>query len=584
MLTHKIIFSYMKKLLSSIFFLAVTLGAVAQSSTTISIHPTTTYQTIRSFGASDCWTADYVGRYFSDTEKEKAARWLFSADTNANGNPQGIALSQWRVNLGAGSSTQGDNSNVADKTRRTDCFLSADGRTYDWTHAQGQQWFMQKAKSYGVPQFLLFSNAPLIYYTSNGLANNKGGKSAGSILKIGCYDDFADYLAECARHFTAQGYNIAYIDPVNEPAFDWADSQEGTPWTNAQIASLARQLDKALTAKNLSTQILIPEASAWDRLYQPCADYNGRASNQIEAFWNKANTTTYIGGLQHLAPVAAAHSYWTYGTDEDLVNVRTKVAQAVSAQGLEAAQTEWSLLGDAPASSTGFPASYDLAGSMDLALYMGKIIYADLVYANVSSWSYWTAMAQEQWSQKSRFYLLRLNAAGDTGRESYGDIQKGGTITDSKNLWVLGNYSRFVRPGYTRVEMDIPNGGLTGLMGSAFLSPAKDTVVAVFVNYGYARRNISFSMDGYSTVSTDTYTTDATHNLVHATLAQGENLSLAQKTVTTVVMKVSEATGIKRVHVSPDRCDDRVYTLGGQRVAGTQPQGVYIVNGKTTIR
>lgn len=70
-------------------------------------------------------------------------------------------------------------------------------------------------------------------------------------------------------------------------------------------------------------------------------------------------------------------------------------------------------------------------------------------------------------------------------------------------------------------------------------------------------------MDGYSTVSTETYTTDATHNLVHATLAQGEKLSLAQKTVTTVVMKVSEATGIKRVHVSPDRCDDRVYTPVG---------------------
>lgn len=113
----------MKKLLSSIFFLAVTLGAVAQSSTTIHIQPATTYQTIRSFGASDCWTADYVGRYFSDTEKEKAARWLFSADTDANGNPQGISLSQWRVNLGAGSSTQGNNSNIADKTRRTDCFL-----------------------------------------------------------------------------------------------------------------------------------------------------------------------------------------------------------------------------------------------------------------------------------------------------------------------------------------------------------------------------------------------------------------------------------------------------------------------------
>lgn len=574
----------MNKILITFFSIVVSLGAKAQTSSEIDINPSTTYQSIRSFGASDCWTADYVGRYFSDSEKEKAARWLFSSETDAKGNPLGIALSQWRVNLGAGSSTQGDNSNISDKTRRTDCFLSASGKTYDWTHAEGQQWFMKEAKSYGVPQFLLFSNAPLIYYTTNGLANNKDNKSSGSILKIGCYDDFADYLAECTSHFTALGYNIAYLDPVNEPAFDWADGQEGTPWANVEIARFVKQLDKSITAKNLSTQILIPEASAWDRLYQQCSDYNGRASNQIEAFWNKANTNTYIGDLQHLAPIAAAHSYWTYGTDADLVNVRTKVAEATSTYGLEAAQTEWSLLGDAPASSTGFPSSYDLAGYMDLALYMAKMIYADLVYANVSSWSYWTAMAQEQWSQKNRFYLLRLNATGDTGKESYGDIQKGGTVTDSKNLWVLGNYSRFVRPGYTRVAMTIPDTKLTGLMGTAFLSPKKDTVVAVFVNYGSVRSNISFNIDGYKVLSTDTYTTDATHNLSHATLAQGDKLSLAKKTVTTVVMKVDNATGIKNVATVKGKKNARVYNLSGQTVNSKHFRGVCIVDGKKIIR
>ncbi len=40
---------------------------------------------------------------------------------------------------------------------------------------------------------------------------------------------------------------------------------------------------------------------------------------------------------------------------------------------------------------------------MDIALYMGKLIYSDIVYANNTSWSYWTAMAQEKWSQKTVF-------------------------------------------------------------------------------------------------------------------------------------------------------------------------------------
>lgn len=70
----------MNKILITFFSIVVSLGAKAQTSSEIDINPSTTYQSIRSFGASDCWTADYVGRYFSDSEKEKAARWLFSSE------------------------------------------------------------------------------------------------------------------------------------------------------------------------------------------------------------------------------------------------------------------------------------------------------------------------------------------------------------------------------------------------------------------------------------------------------------------------------------------------------------------------
>ena len=79
--------------------------AVAQ--TEVKIDLTRTYQTIQDFGASDCWTAEYVADYFSMTEKEKAAKLLFSQGFDNNGNPEGIGLSCWRVNIGAGSAEQG---------------------------------------------------------------------------------------------------------------------------------------------------------------------------------------------------------------------------------------------------------------------------------------------------------------------------------------------------------------------------------------------------------------------------------------------------------------------------------------------
>ena len=87
--------------------LMMTANLYAQSSYKVTVNPNICYQTIADFGSSDCWTADFVGKYFSDAEKEKSAKWLFSQEMDADGNPEGIGLSMWRVNLGAGSAEQG---------------------------------------------------------------------------------------------------------------------------------------------------------------------------------------------------------------------------------------------------------------------------------------------------------------------------------------------------------------------------------------------------------------------------------------------------------------------------------------------
>lgn len=361
---------YKKTLLLSAVALSIDTPAFSQPVPVVGFNPSVRYQTMMDFGASDCWTAEYVGNYFPKDKKELAARLLFSRETDAKGNPRGIGLSVWRVNLGAGSKGQSDDSNIADVTRRTDCFLQSDG-TYDWSRCPGQQWFMQQAKAYGVDHFLLFSNSAPVYFTVNALANNKDG-AHGANLKSDCYDDFANYIATTARHFTDEGYPITYVDPVNEPAFDWRDGQEGSPWLNAEISHIVRELDKALDAQKLDgVSIVMPEASAWDRTYQFCTDYDGRASDQIEAFWNPSRTATYIGDLKHVEKAVGGHDYWTFGSDATLVDVRKKVAEKANKYGLKVMQTEWSMLDKEPDTDTGFPGSYDEAGEMDIALFMG---------------------------------------------------------------------------------------------------------------------------------------------------------------------------------------------------------------------
>ena len=160
--------------------LMMTANLYAQSSYKVTVNPNICYQTIADFGSSDCWTADFVGKYFSDAEKEKSAKWLFSQEMDADGNPEGIGLSMWRVNLGAGSAEQGSQSGIEDITRRGYCYLDANGN-YDWTKSAGQQYFMQQAKKYGVDHFLLFSNSAPVQFTKNGKACANKGVSGSNL-------------------------------------------------------------------------------------------------------------------------------------------------------------------------------------------------------------------------------------------------------------------------------------------------------------------------------------------------------------------------------------------------------------------
>lgn len=543
---------------------------------TISINADHTIQTIQDFGASDCWTAEYVSDYFTSTEKENAARWLFSQQMDSHGNPEGIGLSCWRVNLGAGSASQGTNSNIDDETRRAECYLKEDG-SYDWTRCDGQQWFMKQAKEYGVDHFLLFSNSAPVYFTKSGKANTNN-QSMNCNLKDDCYDDFAEFLATTTKHFVNEGYQVTYIDPVNEPQFDWKDGQEGSPWENANISNLVKELDKSIQNRQLSTKILIPEAAKWNCLYD---GNEARANNQLSAFFDSSNAT-YIADLPSVAKVAAGHSYWTFRTNNELKEVRERVRDEAAKYGVEVMQTEWSMLDAAPESSAGFPASYDAASKMDIALYLGKLIYCDLVYGNMTGWSYWTAFAQEKWGQKNRFYLIRMNAKGDTGDESYGDIKNGGTLTADKNLWVLGNYSRFIRPGYKRLEV---NGAdeLNGLMASSWLSPDAKTMVTVLVNMSRGSRKIDLSLSDYHVDGIKTYVTDKDHDLQYdATNNDASNMEISARSVVTVVMSLGQLSGINDVKALPTVNDGKIWSLSGRQVSNPQ-KGIFIRNGKKYI-
>ena len=126
--------------------------------------------------------------------------------------------------------------------------------------------------------------------------------------------------------------------------------------------------------------------------------------------------------------------------------------------------------------------------------------------------------------------------AGSTD-DNEGLILKDGT--DTKRHYTLGNYSKFIRPGYMRV--DVAGNSFTDLLLSAYRG-SDGTVVVVAINKGSASANLPISISGGTAPASLTpWVTSASDNLKSGTAVSVSGGSftaaLASKTVTTFVGK-----------------------------------------------
>jgi O-glycosyl hydrolase len=478
-----------------------------------------TRQTLHGFGASDAWSTQYVGKNWPVEKREQIADWLFSRDTAEDGAPEGIGLSIWRFNIGAGSVEQGDASGIEDPWRRSEGFLQDDG-TYDWSRQQGQKWFMQAAQERGVSTFIGFANSPPVEYTANGNAYGDGGSTAN--LPDDRFDDFAQFLGRVAEHFKKEGMPFDYLSPVNEPQWDWSqgNGQEGSPYTNAEIARLTEALNQELSSRNLSTQIEIPEAAQINFLHSAEPDYPER-SDQLSTLFGEED----LGSLSHVAHKAAGHSYYTTWPISEMVEQREQLAERMEAvdSSMEYWMSEYCILAD----------NREIEGGgrdrgIDPALYVARVIHMDLTVANAASWQWWLGVSPYDYKD---------------GLVYVDDDRQDGTVYDSKLLWGLGNYSRFLQPGAVRVathrsDEASPEEAAQGLMVSAYRAADDERVVVVAVNQEQSERNLHLSVEGRGeALSTwQPYVTAARNDLApEAEQSVGDTLTVPARSIVTYV-------------------------------------------------
>ena len=499
-------------------------GLEAQETTAYVIDKSVKYQQIDNFSASDAWRMDFVGNNWPSEKKEYIADLLFKREFDKDGNPVGMALTNWRVNIGAGSFENRENNEVTSTWNRTECFMSPDGG-YDFTKQAGQQWFMNAARERGVNDFLFFTNSPPYFMTRTG--STLSGDNICINLQDDKFDDFARFLVNTVQHFRENGYNIKYVSPLNEPNVEWHTNswQEGTSATKADIYKVVAELDKVISEKGVDTKIIIPEIGEMKMLFE--VDANERIPDDIIRSMFYDDGAYSVMGFKNLYNCLAAHDYWTAYPPSLLVDIRTQVRDSLA--GNEHNTKFWASEYCILEKNEEITMPPSPVKSIKLGLYVARLIHTNLAVANASAWQWWTAV-----SLNEDVPLLLLPLEGLTGE----DVKYDGRVVTTKMFWATANYSFFVRPGMRRIDVRAvdkevtPLEAATSLMVSSYTDGAQ--VVTVFVNYADADKSIALKCDNAR--KGKMYVTSIDKDLQYVGKQRLDALSIPARSVVTVVV------------------------------------------------
>jgi len=504
----------------------------------IEINSDKQYQQIHSFGASDAWRIQYVGKNWPLEKRKQIADLLFSLERDEEGNPRGIGLSLWRFYLGAGTKEQGDSSRIQNEWRRASSFLDSSGH-YNWSKCQGQQWFLNAAKERGVENFLMFTISPPVFYTKNGLGF-PSQDNQGFNIKPGKYDDYAMFLVNVLEHFNEEkNIHFDYISPFNEPQWDWEKgTQEGTPAFNEELFVFMRYLSDELDNRGLSTKIIPGEAASLQYLYKQAK--KAARDDQINVFYNP-ESSLYIGDFPNMEYAISGHSYFTTWPLKKQIRTRRRLAQRMKEvnPGLDYWQTEFCILEKNDEIEGGWGRDLD----MPTALYVARVMHSDLTLANAKSWEWWTAVSQFDFKGG----LVYLDDGKGHAAQSHTDplldsLKYNGRLQESKLLWAFGNFSRFVRPGMVRIDVHWHNDlsrleRATDLQVSAYKNPENDRKVLVFINHTKAGKKVRLEGLRKKPESASLYVTDETKDLKKHDVSVDE-LEVPPRSVSTLVLDI----------------------------------------------
>jgi O-glycosyl hydrolase len=353
------------------------------------------------------------------------------------------------TNNGVGLSLLRNHITYASTTSASAIPSTAETTIMQWAQARGARvWSTPWTPAAG------FKSINDIYDTNQA---TDGGIDGGSYLGSGNNITNLNYASQLANYVAsmsnAYGVNLYAISVQNEPDAN-VTNYEACQWTGTQIHDFVTNLHNALAAQGLSsTKIIVPESQIWS-----------------------GDTALYIPTLND--PVAAADvsiiANHDYAEDNSVGDQTTPAALSTSGKALW--ETEVALLSGSDSSIAN-------------GVYYAQRIYLFLTQAQANAYHYWWLVAY--------------------GSDNEGLLDTSADVT--KRLFTFGQYSRFVRPNFYRIDA---TSSLSSALISAYKDSASTSFAIVVVNTNTATDVIqTFNLTNFTAASVTPWITSGALSL-----------------------------------------------------------------------
>lgn len=346
----------------------------------------------------------------------------------------------------------------------------------------GDVWVMNEAKKRGVNKIISTVWSPPVWMKTNNSITN-GGR-----LKSGCYQKYADYLAMyCKKYKEIHGVNINAISIANEP--EYAAPWQSCLWSGLEIANFVKNyLKPTFIRENIDSKIVIGETGlAWTEFFMKPVLNDQAACDAIDI----------VGGHYYRGSI--------------------KPFSLSKEKGKQIWLTETS------------DTSKGLKVHMDDGVKWGKIIHEFMVTADANAFIYWNGANV----QDVNVNLMRMNTNDNT-------------IITTKRLFALGNFSKFIRPGYKRISAT--QNPVSGVYLSAYKDEQTGKFVIVVVNNSSTNHVININPQNFISGKITPYVTNE-----EVSLQKYEDISLRDGHFTVSVGAQSVVTFVGEQGTTPDR-------------------------------